>query len=201
VDENEIIMNLADLGQDLCYYANEVTPPNWNIYTDPSKYRCSHRALNIRVFLINTTPSEWEKQQIETGLVMPTAMTRAQRYNKISESIRCRTEMKDDRRSNGDGLFADTEIWMFPLVLQGENQDLFTALVHELAHVAVSRLLARKYRAFKGDHVHIVNSAVMLEEDMHGPTYQKALRRFALRVEAAWGQEAAQKIWQELESI
>jgi hypothetical protein len=41
----------------------------------------------------------------------------------------------------------------------------------------------------------------MLEEDMHGPIYQKALHRFALRVEAAWGQETAKKIWQELESI
>jgi hypothetical protein len=90
---------------------------------------------------------------------------------------------------------------MFPLVLQGENQDLFAAMVHELAHVAVSRLLARKYRPFKSGHIQTINSAVMLEEAMHGPTYQKALRRLALRVEATWGREAAEKIWQELESI
>ncbi|UCG13161.1 MAG: hypothetical protein JSU72_01320 [Deltaproteobacteria bacterium] len=90
---------------------------------------------------------------------------------------------------------------MLPLVLQGENQDPFAALVHELAHVAVNRLLARRYRAFKRGHIPTVNSAVMLEEDMHGPTYQKALRRFASRVEAKWGQEAAETIWQELENI
>jgi len=41
----------------------------------------------------------------------------------------------------------------------------------------------------------------MLAEEMHGPTYKKALHRFALRVGAAWGQEAAEKIWQELESV
>lgn len=120
---------------------------------------------------------------------------------KVSEAIRCKAEMQEECRSNGDSVFADTEIWMFPLVLQEENQDLFAALVHELAHVAVSRLLARKYRPFKSGHIQTVNSAVMLEEEMHGPTYRKALRRFALRVEAAWGQETAKKIWQELESI
>jgi hypothetical protein len=201
VDEGEISMNLEDLGKDLCFYADKVIPPNWNIYTDSSEHRCSHRALNIHILLMDTTPSDWVKRQRETGLVMPAALTRAQRYNTISEASRCKTEIKDECRSKGDGVFADTEIWMFPFVLQGENQDLFAALVHELAHVAVSRLLARKYRAFKSGHIHIVNSAVMLEEGMHGPTYQRALRRFALRVEAAWGQEAAEKIWQELESI
>lgn len=194
-------MNLKDLGKDLCTYADKFIPPNWNIYTDPSEHRCSHRALNIHVLLIDTTPSDWGRRQRETGLIMPAALTRVQRYKKISEAVRCKTEIKDECRSNGDGVFADTEIWMFPLVLQGENQDLFAALVHELAHVAVSRLLARKYRAFNSGHIQIVNSAVMLEEDMHGPTYQRALRRFALRVEATWGLEAAEKIWQELENI
>ncbi len=194
-------MDLQDLGKDLCAYANKVIPPNWNIYTDPSEHRCSPRALNIHVLLIDTTPLDWGRRQRETGLTMPAALTRAQRYNKISETSRCKTEITDECTSNGDGVFADTEIWIFPLVLQGENQDLFAALVHELAHVAVNRLLARKYRAFKSGHIQIVNSAVMLEERMHGPTYQRALRGFALRVEAAWGQEAAEKIWQELENI
>jgi hypothetical protein len=194
-------MNLENLGKDLCYYANKVTPPNWNIYTDPSEHRCAHRTLNIHILLIDTTPSEWGKRQRETGLIMPAALTRAQRYKKISEAVHGKNEMKDECRRNGDGMFADTEIWMFPLVLQGENQDLFTALMHELAHVAVSRLLARKYRAFKSGHIQTVNSAVMLQEEMRGPTYQRALRRFALRVEDACGQDASEKILQEFESI
>ena len=194
-------MNLEDLKRDLCRYANKVIPPNWNIYTDPSEHRCSPRTLNIHLLLIDFTPSDWEKRERETGMIMPAALTRAQRYEKISEAISRKPEMKDECRSNGDGVFADTEIWMFPLVLHEENQDLFAALVHELAHVAVSRLLARKYRPFKSGHIQTINSAVMLEEAMHGPTYQKALRRFASRVEATWGQEAAEKIWQELESV
>jgi hypothetical protein len=201
MDAGEIFMNLEGLGIDLCRYANKVTPPNWNIYTDPSEHKCSPRALNIHLLLIDTTPSDWEKRQRETGLIVPAAMTRAHIYKNISEAIGRKPDMKDECRSNRDGVFADTEIWMFPLVLQKENQDLFAALVHELAHVAVSRLLARKYRPFKSGHIQTINSAVMLEENMHGPTYQKALQRFALRVEATWGQEAAEKIWQELESI
>jgi hypothetical protein len=194
-------MNLEALGKDLCSYADEITPPNWNIYTDPSGHICSPRALNIHILLLDTTPSDWERRQRETGLIMPAALTRAQRYETISEAICRKPEKKDGWGSKGDGVFADTEIWMFPLVLQGENQDLFAAMVHELAHVAVGRLLARKYRAFKSGHIQLVNSAVMLEEDNHGPTYQRALRRFALRVDATWGQEAAEKIWLELENI
>jgi hypothetical protein len=194
-------VNLEGLGRDLCDYANKVAPPNWNIYTRPPEHKCSNRTLNIHIVLIDMTPSDWEKRQRETGLIMPAAVTRAQRYTKISEAIHCETETRDGYRSNGDGGFADTEIWMFPLVLQKENQDLFAAFVHELAHVAVSRLLARKYRPFKSGHIHIINSAVMLDEEMHGPTFCKALRRFALRVEVAWGREAAEKIWQELQNI
>lgn len=194
-------MNLETLAKDLCYYANMVTPPNWNIFTNTTDHRCLHRTLNIHLLLIDITPLDWVRRQRETGLIMPSALTRAQTYKKVSEAIRCKAEMQEECRSNGDSVFADTEIWMFPLVLQEENQDLFAALVHELAHVAVSRLLARKYRPFKSGHIQTVNSAVMLEEEMHGPTYRKALRRFALRVEAAWGQETAKKIWQELESI
>jgi len=139
-------MNLETLGKDLCIYANKITPPNWNIYTGPSEHKCLPRALNIHLLLIDTTPLDWEKRQRETGLIMPSALTRAQTYKKKSEASRCQTEMKDEYGSNGHGVFADTEIWMFPLVLQEENQDLFAAMVHELAHVAVSRLLARKYR-------------------------------------------------------
>jgi hypothetical protein len=194
-------MNLEALAKDLCYYADMVTPPNWNIFTDTTEHRYSNRTLNIHLLLIDMTPSDWVKRQRETGLVMLSALTRAQRYKKKSEAIRCKTEMKDECRSDGDGVFADTEIWMFPLVLQEENQDLFAALTHELAHVAISRLLARKYRPFKDGHIQTINSAVMLEQEMHGPTYKKALHRSALRVRAAWGQEAAEKIWQELESF
>ena len=194
-------MDLDGLGKDLCYYAAKITPPNWNIYTDPSEHKCSPRALNIHLLLIDTTPSDWVERQRETNLIMPPALTRAQTYKKMSEAIRCKDELKDEYGSNGHGVFADTEIWLFPLVLQREKQDLYAALVHELAHVAVSRLLARKYRPFKDGHIQTVNSAVMLEEEMHGPTYKKALHRFALKVRAAWGQEAAEKIWQELESV
>lgn len=201
MEVGETSMDMEGLGKDLCDYANKVTPLNWNVYTDPSEHRCLHRALNIHISLIDTTTSDWTKRQRETGLIIPAALTRTQRYKRISADNRCQTKTKDKCRSSGNGVFADTEIWMFPRVLQGENQDLFAALVHELAHVAVSRLLARKFRAFKNGHIQIVNSAVMLDEDMHGPTYQKALRRFALRVEARFGQEASERIWQELEAI
>lgn len=194
-------MNLETLEKDLCIYANKITPPNWNIYTDPSEHKCLPRALNINLLLIETTPLDWVKRQRETGLIMPPALTRAQIYKKMFEASSCQSEMKDEYGSNGHGVFDDTEIWLFPLVLQEENQDVFAAMVHELAHVAVSRLLAQKYRPFKDGHIQTVNSAVMLAEEMHGPTYKKALHRFALRVGAAWGQEAAEKIWQELESV
>jgi hypothetical protein len=174
----EKFMSLETLAKDLCFYANMVTPPNWNIFTNTTDHRCLHRTLNIHLLLIDITPLDWVRRQRETGLIMPSALTRAQTYKKVSEAIRCKAEMQEECRSN-----------------------VFAALIHELAHVAVSRLLARKYRPFKSGHIQTVNSAVMLEEEMHGPTYRKALRRFALRVEAAWGQETAKKIWQELESI
>jgi len=59
VGEGEILMSLEDLGRDLCFYANKVTPPNWNIYTDPSEHRCTHSTLNIHILLIDTTPNDY----------------------------------------------------------------------------------------------------------------------------------------------
>ena len=41
----------------------------------------------------------------------------------------------------------------------------------------------------------------MREENQHGPTFQKALRRMALRVESTYGKGAARKVWQELASL
>jgi hypothetical protein len=80
-------MDLEGLGKNLCYFANMVTPPNWNIYTDTTEHICSHRTLNIHLLLIDTTPSDWVKRQRETGLVMPSALTRAQWEQKRAEKI------------------------------------------------------------------------------------------------------------------
>ena len=78
-------MRMKNLGKALCSYGNKITPRNWNVYDESQNHKSVSGVLNIRVVLVDTTPSErlqWEK---ENGVTMPTALTRALTYKKISQ--------------------------------------------------------------------------------------------------------------------
>jgi hypothetical protein len=155
--------------------------------------------LNVDLWLVNSTENDrWDDNGNETDHA---AGARPQIYRPVSDFSEGVPEARAALNLYGDFMLAQNEIMMHPLWLREDGYDIFTVMCHELAHVAVNRLLALKHRKsyFVNSLVHLfVNSLVHLQENMHGPTFLKALEGLALRVEAVYGPRAARRIWIEL---
>lgn len=89
------------------------------------------------------------------------------------------------------------------LFLWPHDDDTFaieSTLIHELAHVAVNRLLAWKLKQHKNG---LVNAKTDLDENPHGPTFQRVLEimlsRMLRRVEENMAYEIASEIERDLE--
>jgi hypothetical protein len=85
-------------------------------------------------------------------------------------------EAKKSLESFGDGTIGDNEIWLKEIWLGVD------VLIHELAHVAVDRFQAFKQKTYKPQYPF---SYVMplLEENAHGPSFQRAYRIMIKRAE------------------
>ena len=94
--------------------------------------------------------------------------------------------------------FSSCEMWIYPH--KGYEKDEITwqgTVIHELAHIAVDRLMAYRIKAHKGS-TSLVNSIVYLDENPHGPTFQKALRRMLNRAFQVYGNEL-DEVYMEIE--
>jgi hypothetical protein len=106
-----------------------------------------------------------------------------QRYYRISFFARMETRAAKALRNFGDGVVASTEIWLREEWLRPET------LIHELAHVAVQRYSAWK----KGAHRHPdLELALCIEEDRHGPLFQRVYRAMINRAERYLCKELAE---------
>ena len=90
-------------------------------------------------------------------------------------------------KCNPNASFASVE-----LMIVGNFMGWHTTIVHEYAHIAAMRVLARK----KGIHEGILVED--FDEPMHGPLFQKAYRRMIIRTENAYGKDMVKVMKSEL---
>jgi len=168
--------------QSLVDVANVITPSSWNVFIDQKNRKWKPGILNIWLWIHEydgdaDTEDEW------IGKVHG-----PQRYFRISFFAKMDTRAAKALRRFGDGVVASSEIWLREEWLGLE------ALIHELTHVAVQRYSAWK----KGAHRHPdLELALYVEEDRHGPLFQRFYRTMIKRAERYLCKELTEN-WGEL---
>lgn len=153
-------------------FINSITPNNWipslddkelkELFENGFRKRPSdlQSSLYIQVFIID------EKNDVD--------------YQRLGE---CHGPMRFY-----DG-FSSCALWVYPH--EGYEQDMISwqgTIIHELAHIAVNRLVSLKLKPYKTNRP-LVNASVDLDENQHGPTFQKAVRRMLYRAYQVYGDE------------
>jgi hypothetical protein len=156
--------------------ANLITPSNWNLFVTPREWSYKPGVLNIRLWVHQySEDEEWEGPDTDSDDWIGQKYG-AQRYSRISLWAHSIAEANKSLESFGDGTIGDTEIWLKEAWLGVD------VLIHELAHVAVDRFQAFKQKTYKPQYPF---SYVMplLEENAHGPSFQRAYRIMINRAE------------------
>ena len=158
-------------------------------------------AAEIRTFINSITPKNWiptfdDKELTElfdSGFKKKPSDLHASLYINV---FIVESKHEDDSQRLGechgpmmfyDG-FSSCELWIYPH--KGHKEDMVSwqgTIIHELAHIAVDRLVALKLKPHKARC--LVNTSVDLDENPHGPTFQKALWRMAYRAYQVYGDE------------
>jgi hypothetical protein len=175
-------MNHEPEHQSLVGVANLITPSSWNVFIEQKNRKWKPGVLNIWLRI-----HEYDGDD-DPGDEWIGKVHGPQRYYRISFFAKMETRAGKALRRFGDGVVASTEIW-----LREEWLGLET-LIHELAHVAVQRYSAWK----KGAHRHPdLELALCVEEDRHGPLFQRFYRTMIKRAERYVCKELAEN-WGEL---
>jgi hypothetical protein len=154
--------------QGLVDVANLITPPSWNVFIDQKDEKWKPGTLNIRLW-IHEYNGDGDPEDEWIGKVHG-----PQRYYRISFFAKMETGAAKALRRFGDGVVASSEIWV------REEWVGLETLIHELAHVAVQRYSAWK----QGAHRHPdLESTSCVEEDRHGPLFQRLYRTMINRAE------------------
>jgi len=168
-------------------FADGITPSNWNVVLHPRHYCYKPRTLNIWVQILGV------REAIQYFAVDGPFMGRVwgpMWFGRLSSIMGGIPEAKRAFEQYGDG-----SIGRIHIQLCSHLGDLRFIVVHELAHVAVTRLKARKMRPYKVSSIFVAGDA---EEEKHqGPLFRKALFRMISRAEAVYGRNAAtETMWQ-----
>ena len=158
-------MRFPQQQEEMRQFMDRITPNNWNIFTlETGKYICDVAGtLNVLLILKDYTPED-----------------------DLFTVARVRGPMSFVRL-NGI-MTAKIEVWIYP---HGDlHKEAGTSwkgtIIHELAHVAVYRCVASKKKAHKTEGV---ISLLDVEEEPHGPTFQRALTVMLNRAIAEFGDE------------
>jgi hypothetical protein len=148
-----------EIKKELCQFANMITPKNWNVSTEHHGFKGESGTLNIWLLF-------HDKGHYEDVWML------AESHSLI--------------RFLDGAAFAD--IWLYPL---NQNHEGFVVsykgtIIHELAHIAVDRYVAFKEKVYRPGGAMI---ARMTEENMHGLTFQKALRLILVRAASVYGEQ------------
>jgi hypothetical protein len=167
-------------------FADSITPPNWNVALHPRGYCYKPGTLNVwlQILSFREAAQYFAVEGPFMGRVWgPMWFTR---LSSIKGGI---PEAKQAFEKYGDGSVGLVHIQLCP-----HMGDLPFIVIHELAHVAVTRCKSRKLRPHKGDNVFVVDDS---EEQKHqDPLFQKALFRLISRAEAVYGRSAGtEAIW------
>ena len=91
-----------------------------------------------------------------------------------------------------DDGFAVKELFIYPHKKEHSEMrhTMIGTIIHELAHIAVDRLLAWRLRKTQP----LINSAADFGENQHGATFQRALKVFIERMASVYGDELGRVI-------
>ena len=163
--------------QSLADLANLITPASWNVFIDEKDGKWKPGVLNIWLRIHDYDGDDDPEDEMIGKIHGP------QRYYRLSFFAKMDTRAAKGLRRFGDGVVASTEIW-----LREEWVGLET-LIHELAHVAVERYSAWK----QGAHRHPdLESTSCVQEDRHGPLFQRLYRTMINRAERYLCKELAE---------
>ena len=171
------------------FFANEITPPTWNVFLDNKDYSFKAGTLNIWLEILD----EEERSELgEETHEFIGRVTKPMEFYLISQCKVFQPEAARALKKYGDGIISSSRIQICP----GSDAELECTIVHELSHIAVARLKTRQTKPVKN------NLALMSHkidgEDEHGPTFQKAYKRMILRTENIFGNDLTMAMWIDL---
>jgi hypothetical protein len=171
------------------FFANEITPPTWNVFLDNKDYSFKAGTLNIWLEILD------EEERSELGEETHEFIGRVTKPMKFFLISQCKVFQPEAARAlkkYGDGIISSSRIQICP----ESDAELECTIVHELSHIAVARRKAQQLKAVKN------NLSLMSHkidgEDEHGPTFQKAYKRMILRTENIFGNDLTMAMWIDL---
>jgi len=168
-------------------FADGITPSNWNVVLHPRHYRYKPGTLNIWLQILGV------REAIQHFAVDGPFMGRVwgpMLFARLSSIMSAIPEARRAFEQYGDG-----SVGRIHIQLCAHVGDWRFIIVHELAHVAVTRYMARKSRPYRADRMFVAGDA---EEERHqSPLFRKALFRMISRAEAVFGRSiATEAMWQ-----
>ena len=166
-------------------FAQKIVPKNWNVWIYKKNYKYKPHILNILLRIIDGDINEEDPLGFECPM----------QFCKISFDKEIMPEAMEAFKKYGDFYIAKIDIGLEP---PGIYWDVWGTLVHELAHVAVERKKAWQQKAYEGIGYMVMRD---IDEDLHGPLFQKAYKRMLIRAEKVLGKKKIKlkSAWSELE--
>ena len=168
--------------KNICQFADKITPKSWNIFSDHIRTKYMPEVLNIQLLFIDI-PLEFEHDNL--GGYVPIFADRAFFYKNVYPDARSAF------RTYGNFLYAETFIKLFPNSLL----DIEGTIIHQLAHVAVSRYGMWQQKSWKKDF----SRSMRDEDDLHGPLFQRFYKVLLDRTKKVFGEEMVKTQWKHLE--
>jgi hypothetical protein len=175
--------------KDIEFFANEITPPTWNVFLDHKDYRYKPRTLNIWLEILEEEQrSELEEVEHEFIGRVPTPM----QFGLISHCTDFQSDAVTALEQYGDGVISSSQIQICP----ESDIEIECTIVHELSHIAVTRRKAQQSKPAK--NILSLMSHTIDGEDEHGPTFLKAYKRMIIRTEKIFGDNKTIPMWLDL---
>jgi len=162
-----------DSFSNLIDFCNTITPPNWHATTEvPGFVFGGPGTLNILMKPIDHFIDGWF-YAFKKGFMS---------FHRVSEYLGQNDRARLSLKKYGDHLVGESEIWLYPDGCGFFGDNLYTATVHELAHVAVDRWCAYQQKAYR--------SACPVQRPgrplHHGQVFCKAFEAIIRRVDCLW---------------
>jgi len=173
-------VRISEYLKDLEFFANEITPPTWNVFLDHKDFRYKPRTLNIWLEILGEEQrSGLEEDEHEfIGRV-----TSPMEFFLISHCTDFQPDAVKALEKYGDGIISSSHIQICP----ESDIEIECTIVHELAHIAVARRKAQQLKPLQ-NHLPIMSHRIDCEDE-HGPTFLRAYEGMIIRTEKFFGND------------
>jgi hypothetical protein len=164
------------LMKDLMGFCNKITPRNWYVTTRREQFTFrGPGTLNILVRIPDHFIDGWF-YAFKKG---------SMNFYPVSLYTGQDSDALESLQIYGEHLVAESEIWLYPEGCQFFGDDLYAAVVHELAHVAVDRWVAFRCKSYKEWD----ERPAAKEESHHGKVFCKAFETLIMRANTLGGSD------------